>query len=452
MVKHLVLTTNLKSLNMKRLLLIPIVLAMLVGSCSKSDVWLDHNDPRIYLPQWGVSFNTAWMLETNEYPINFGVYLSGVRPDNQNENVLVTFSIKQSLITDYNNDVTQLYSGQLQALPANCYEVTGTSVTIPKGSNSGYIPVKIKVNLVNALPKVDGGGNAILYAIPFFLESASKHNLTADPRGREGLCVIELDSPRFYFWNNRNGRSAVGRRVLYGQTPITENFKVTSYGLSNDQAYTLNFAVDPSAVPPGGQLLPANAYELPLSSVEIPAGKYEASFPVKILNNNIAFRETFFLPVAITSASKYGPDTEKGVLLLRVEVKNDYEWSYVSQITSLLTQTGRAQNYSASKSPVSHDAETIRLQMSTNGTNAGTTFNNKFYRLKVIPNLTNNRKWGVELIRITGEGAADSPVSLELNPNKESYFDWEYETFYLNYRWLSGTFWVEVSEIMEAQF
>jgi len=228
------------------------------------------------------------------------------------------------------------------------------------GDNSGYIPINVFTTMVDALPKVDGGGNAILYAIPFSLESVSKYELSEDPTKKEALCVIQLDNPRFYFWVNRNGPSEVGRRMLYGATPIVENFAVTSYGLTNDQPYTLNFAVDPLAVPVGGQLLPTNAYELPVSSVEIAEGKFEANFPVKLINDNIVFLETFYLPIAITSASKYAADVDKGVLLLKVQVKNDYEWSYTSQISSLLTQTGRGDNYSAVKAPTSHDAETIR--------------------------------------------------------------------------------------------
>ncbi|MBM3419743.1 MAG: DUF1735 domain-containing protein [Bacteroidetes bacterium] len=438
---------------MKRLLIIPVLLALLVSSCDDTakTIWLDHDDPRIYIPQNGVAFNTVWVLESNEYTMNYGVYLSGVRPENQKSSITVTFSVQPQLITEYNAG-GNIYSGQVQALPANCFEISGTSTTIASGQNFATIPIKIKTDLADALPKTDAFGQPILYTIPLALESVSKYSLVEEQGRREALIVVQLDHPKFFFWNNRNGQVVIGRRVVYGFEPVTENFKVTSVGLKNDQAYTLTFAVDPAAVPVGGTILPADAYELPASTVQIPVGSYEASFPVKIINNNIAFRQTFFLPVRITATSKYSADVEKGVLVLRVEVKNDYEWSYRSIITSLLTQTGRSANYSVTKAPTTHDAETIRIQMSTNGTNAGTTFNNKFYRLKVIPNPADSRNWGLELIRITDEGTANSPVDLELNPNKTSYYDWDYETFYLNYRWRSGTFWVEVSEILSAQF
>lgn len=562
---QLVIETINTSLIMKRYLIIPILLTLLLASCDdRANVTRDYDDPRISFPNKGVAFNTAWMLDENVDYIDYQVNLSGVRPENQKSNITVTFSIKQSLIDDYNAG-TNTYSGQLQALPANCYEIEGTTAVIPSGSNSGPLPIKIHTDLVDALPKLDGGGDPIYYTIPIFLESTSKYKLVDDVTRREALAVIQVDNPRFYFWDNRNGRIPIGRRLVYGSTPMVENFKVTSYGLDNDQAYTLTFSVDPAELPSGGVILPADAYELPSTTVEIPEGAFDAPFPVKILPDNIPFLQTFYLPIKIVSVSKYSGDAVKGTLLLAVTVKNDYEWAYTSKLTSFLTQANRSANYTDSKSPVSVDAETIRIQMSINNTNAnnsdpnflpltgwtstgwtgnnsigfthvpgntdvlshpnparvgfgysvaytitgptagaagtfvvafgGSTtaavsasgtlnvtsattaanltitpsstcnrtirvtitalnsFNGKFYRLKVIPNPGNNRDWGVELIRITDEGAANSPVDLELTPTKHSYYDWDYEKFVLYYRWkdASGS-WIEVTEILEAQF
>jgi len=71
----------------------------------------------------------------------------------------------------------------------------------------------------------------------------------------------------------------------------------------------------------------------------------------------------------------------------------------------------------------------------------------------VIPNPADKRHWGVEIIRITDEGSANSPVDLELTPGMDSYYDWDYETFYLFYRWKNSSgFWIEVTEILAAQF
>jgi hypothetical protein len=444
--------TTLKSLNMKRFLIIPLLLALLLASCDDSarKIWLDHDNPLVYIPQSGVAFNTVWVLESNEYTLNYGVYLSGVRPDNQKSNITVTFSIDQTLITEYNAG-GNVYSGQVQALPANCFEVTGTTVTIPEGKNFATIPIKIKTDLTDALPKTDALSQPILYTVPLALESVSKYNLVTEAERREALIIIQLDHPKFYFWNNRNGQVPIGRRLVNIDEPVIENFKVTSYGLKNDQAYTLTFAVDPTAVPVGEQILPADAYELPSTTVQIPVGKFDAPFPVKLINSEIPFLQTFYLPIRITAASSYSADDEKGVLMLRVEAKNDYEWSYSSVIVSYLTQTGRTASYTTTKAPTSVDEYTLRIQMSTNSTNAGSSYNNKFYRLKVIPNPSDNRNWGVELIRITDEGSANSPADLELNPDKTSYFDWYYETFYLNYRWKSsGGYWIEVFEILAS--
>jgi hypothetical protein len=276
------------------------------------------------------------------------------------------------------------------------------------------------------------------------------------------LYGVKLEEPRFYFWVNRDAESSpvtIGRKVIYGETPKVENFLVTSYGLSADQSYTLTFAVDPTLVPAGQLLLPSDAYELPVTTVEIPAGSLTANFPVKIINDAVTFRQVYFLPVTISAASKYGGDPVKGTLLLRVDIKNDYEWTYVSKLSITSESTGRSASYQLNKLPTSHDESTLRIQMIRNTTIAGgttgnsNTYSEKYYRLKVIPNPSDKRNWGVEIILITDEGSNNSPATLELDPDKPSYFDWDYETFYLNYRWKhTDGKWIWASEILEAQF
>jgi hypothetical protein len=97
--------------------------------------------------------------------------------------------------------------------------------------------------------------------------------------------------------------------------------------------------------------------------------------------------------------------------------------------------------------------------MITNNTIAGgttgtsTTYNNKYYRLKIIPNAADKNKWGVQIILITDMGTSNSPATLEFRPDKESYFDWDNETFYLFYRFKhSDGKWINADEILEAQF
>lgn len=567
MVEIVVATIINKTMTMKKVIIILISFAAMFISCSKSEVWLDNGNPNIYFPQEGVSFNTAWLLDNNEYTVNFGVYLSGVRPENQNSNIDVTYSLKPSLIDAYNNDNTQQYAGRLSALPADCYEITGNVAAITKGNVSGAIPIRVFTDKLGLLPKTNAGGK-IMYTIPLSLTSTTGYELSTDTTMRKALCVIQIDYPRFYFWINRaltTTMGIVGRKVIFGQAPVEEKFRISSLGLSDTEDYTLNFDINAAAVPVGGTLLPSNAYELPSSTLTIPKGTKEGFFGVKILNDNVAFRQAFYLPVRIASASKYSADSVKGTLLLKIEAKNDYEWSYTSKINTFLTSTGRSMSYQVTKSPASYDATTLTLQLSTNGTianNAGpqeltgtgwtsagwtgdfvtgfthttgnttvlssslpavigskytisytvtgrtagtftigfggqtsaalsatgtfsptatsaanltitplTTFNGKivisiiavnsfndmYYRLKITPNPANTRKCAVELIRITDyvPSTGNSPITLELDPAQQSYYDWDYETFYLNYRWRSGgslSTWINVSEILEATF
>lgn len=83
---------------MKRIAIIITAITAILFSCSKTDVWLDYDDPSVYIPRQGVSFNTAWNLDTKEYTLDLGVYLGGVRPENQNSAIEVTFAVDQALI------------------------------------------------------------------------------------------------------------------------------------------------------------------------------------------------------------------------------------------------------------------------------------------------------------------------------------------------------------------
>jgi hypothetical protein len=459
MVMHLVKNNTKQDITMKKVLIILISIAALVSSCSKDNLWPDNTDPRIYIPRKGVSVNTAWLVDSKEYTVELGVYLSGVRPDNQTDNIDVVYKIDPTIITHYNNDITQTYAGVIVELPADCYEITGTKIAIPANEVSALIPIKIFTDKVLALGI---SLKQIKYAIPLALESSTKFDIIGDSAFKEAIYVVTIDQPRFYFWDNRNGQVTIARKLLYGQTPAVEKYRVTSYGLPSGEEYTLNFAVNAAAVPVGQQLLPAKAYELTSASVIIPANSTEAFFPMKLINDSITFRQTYYLPVSISSTSKYIPDATKGTLLLKIDVKNDYEWTYVSKISVRSYTSGRSGSYQLNKAPTSYDKETIQLQLITNNTVAGTaagstgtssTYNNKFFRLKVIPNTADSRKWGVQLILITDMGTSNSPITLEFTPGLDSYYDWEYETFYLNYRWRhTDGKWIEASEILEAQF
>jgi len=435
---------------MKRIAIILITIAAVLTACSQKDVWLDYDDPSVYIARNGVSFNTAWMYDNDECTVELGVTLSGVRPSNQNSDIEVSFQVDESVISVYNSDITQQYSGQVIMLPADCYQLTGNKVVIPSGEVDNKISIKILTDKVEAL----GMGPDDIYAIPIKLTSTTKYRLSQNAGQVESIYGVVLDNPRFYFWANRNAGSAppvLGRKVIFGQTPRVENFMVTSYGLDAKESYTLTFEVDPAMVPAGQQLLPADAYELPVNTVTIPAGSLIADFPVKIINDNVEFRKVFFLPITITAASKYGGDPVKGTLLLRVDVKNDYEWAYVSKISIFAAATGRSSSRQTNKAPTSWDENTLMVPHGYYREHLGTGYyitSGLLFKLKVIPTSDKNR-WDVEIIN---DDNTTVHSSFEQNPDIQSYYDWDNETFYLHYRWLHYGNYIYVDEILEAQF
>lgn len=435
---------------MKRIAIILIAITAALVSCSKTEVWLDHDDPVVYLSRPGVTFNKAWMVESEEYTTELGVYLGGVRPSNQESNIKVSFEIDPSLINSYNEDVSQQYAGQVMLLPADCYEITDNSVTIPEGSVSAVIPIKIFTSRVEAL----GMGADDIYVVPVRLMSTTKYRLSENEEQLESLYGITLDEPMFYFWVNRDAVSSpfeISKKVIYGEEPRIENYMITSSGTNLEESYTITVEVDPSMVPSGGELLPSDAYELPQTSIVMPVGEVMTNLPVKIVNNNVAFRQNYYLPIRITAVSKYSGDPVKGILLLKVDVKNDYEWTYVSKVTIASQATGRSASNQLTKAPTSWDENTLVL---TNGyyrehlgTGAWISYGQS-YKLRVIPTSDINR-WDVEVIL---DADTTVPDSFELDPDKESYYDWDNETFYLYYRWLHYGSYVYVTEFLEAQF
>lgn len=431
-----------------------ILIAFLFSGCSE-DIWLDHNDPRVYIPKYGFSINEAWILESGEYTIDLSAYCSGVRPDNQDQDIYVNYVLNPQLIEEYNNDISNEYSGQIVELPKDCYSFLSDNIIIPKGKSHGEVGIKINLNKMKAL-----GLNLkeIKYAIPLSLSSTSAYNLQDDKKMLGAIYCITIDEPGFYFWDNRGETTdmkEIAKKVLYDGENEESQFRIVSYGLTSGEEYTLQLEVSPEFVPQGGVLLPENAYQMPLT-VTIPANAMDAYLPVKIINNNIAFKTSYYLPVTIKSASKYGPAVRKATLLLKVEIKNDYEWNYKSLINVECEGTQRSAGYSMTKSATSQSKDVVQFLMLPNNTIAGaygtstysSRYNNNYFRLRIIPT-DNKRKYNLEMIRIDGGW---TPATLEFDPEKESYYDWDYETFHLNYRFKDqeGN-WVHVTEILEAQ-
>lgn len=428
------------------------LLAVLLAGCQKDNIWENHENPRVYIPKNGFSINKAWLLdEETEYSIVLSVYCSGLRPNKQKDEISVTYALAPELIPAYNSDVTQEYAGMITELPAECYKFTDTEIIIPKGKSHGEIPIKIDLEKMKTL---DLGLNEVKYAIPLKLQSTSLYNLHENPAMLDAIFCITIDQPNFYFWNNRDEQKEVGKKVIYDNEIETDEYLIKSYGVPLGKEYTLNIEIDPSALNPGELLLPENAYELPKTSLTIPANSSEINLPVKIINNEVEFRKSFYLPIRIVSTSKYIPHPDKSLLKIKVTIKNDYEWSYSSKMSVECEKSQRSGGYAVTKAPTSYERDIIRIQMLTNNTVAGATgtstssnkFNDKYYLLKIIPTDNKNR-WNVEIIKESG-----TPDTLELDPDKESYYDWDYETFHMNYRFKDqDNGWVYVSEILEAQ-
>ncbi len=457
---------------MKRLLILPVLAALLFNSCQE-DVWRDHENPQIYFPQQRVEdviFTTAWMYDTEEYTIPFGVYLSGVRPENQNSDINVGFAVNEALVDEYNADEANFYEGRMELLPANCYSIEGNSMTIPRGEINGSIPVRVFTEEVADLPLLNAGGDTIVYVIPLVLTSTSDYNLHSETERRIAFASVVLDTPRFYFWANRDGPVNVSRRVTDVNDPVIEEFLISAYGVHHDDDYVLTFAVDADLVPPGGELLPPEAYDLPTLTVTMESGQTTANFPVSIINDQIpeyAVSYTsspwnepvfYFLPIVIESASRYGPDEEKSVLMLRVSVRNDYEFNYQSEISRTNLVTGLTYANSFLRQPSSLGPNTLRLShVSTWGTGAGTFLNvgwphlTGFYALTVVPT-DDPRRWGVTAEAITNEGAQSTYSGFDFNED-DSYYDWSLESFFLFYRVnnAQGSQQWEIVEILEAQ-
>ena len=75
-------------------------------------------------------------------------------------------------------------------------------------------------------------------------------------------------------------------------------------------------------------------------------------------------------------------------------------------------------------------------------------FSNKYMRIKIIPT-DNPEHYDIELIKITDMSSTNnSPATLELIPDTDSYYNSVREEFVLNYRFQdSKGYWNEVTEI-----
>lgn len=421
-----------------------ICLSLVFFSCNNEEHLEDSDASQIYIPASGFSIHKAWESETGTDLINIDVYCSGLRKGGNG--ISVGYEVDESLITKYNQDITQKYSGDIEMLPAKYWSVESNKIDIPKGEVQGSLVFKIDTK---GLKESGLYYNQVKYAIPIRLTNTSEFKLHESEEKISAIVGVTLNKPVFYFGDNRNGQNTLSMRLLYAKEPIVNKYLLVSEGIDTDREYTVDIEPNPDFLADNQELLPNDAWKLETNKIKFEKGFTEASLPITLFPDKIQFLKTFYLPLTISSVSNYYIDKMRSTLLLRIEVKNDYEWAYESKMLVINKGTGRSSTHQVGKKPVSISHDEIQMQMATDKTIAGYKANNKYFNLKIIPT-DNKNKWNVELKRIKW-----SPKTLELTPDKESYYDWERETFHLFYRfkdYYDDTRYIEVEEIMEAQF
>lgn len=436
-------------------LLLPIVLSI---SCSNESV-IEDNDAyaKVYFPSNGFTLRQAWEVEGNKFPINLDVYCSGLREGSKGS-IKVGYEVDESLINAYNDDITQEYAGDITLLPGDCYSFADNEIEIPKGEVQGHLQIILDIAKMKAMGMQY---NKVQYAIPIRLKSSSSYKLHDSEQMLCTLVGIDLGKPVFYFRENRNGPSPIGVRMMYASEPTVSKQILVSEGVPSDKDYTVNIEPDPDFLSDDQPLLPADAWQLESQTVTFKKGYNTAELAIRFFTDKIAFQKTFYLPLKISSTSEYAADPSRSTLLFKIEVKNDYEWPYVSKMTMTSMgpdgkTLGMGSSLQLQKKTVSTSKDQIWVDMFAdesgwyNFMGYYAWFGGDF-EIKVTESNDKN-KWGVELM-----ATENSPYGFEPTPGKESYFDWDNETFHLFYRFIArdyySSYWeyIEVEELMEAQ-
>ena len=430
--------------------LIYIFLLVAAFACTNETVEVDNDNPLVYIPMKGFSLNEIWALEAGKDNHYLSVYCSGLY-DGADGEIAVGFQVDQQLITDYNADITQEYSGQVKELPADCYKINGTSVKIAKGENAAKIAIEFDVDKVKALPQNPGE----YYAIPIRLTSTSKYALHEDVTYTNALYAVNVKEPLFYFYTNRNGQTTQDCKVVYGKEQ-TVQYMLASTGMP-EGSYNVDVAYAPELLDDyvaGGTVIPESSFEIINPKVEFKTQNSTPNLEVKFKADGLAYKEVYYLPLTITNTSAYKADESRSTLIVKVQLKNEYEKTYLSSFNIYNDRWARTKAYSTTKSITSYDNDIVEMQMIMNKTIAGatsvtgtsTTFNDKYMRIRIIPT-DDPTHYDIELIKVTDSGSKNSPASLELIPDKDSYYNSNREEFVLNYRWKdSKGYWMEVTE------
>lgn len=430
--------------------------ALMLTSCT--DIWLDHDAPQLYFGNSGCTVNDVWTIEGESYCGNLTVYCSGIRPDSKAGSVVATFAVDNSLVEHYNEDISQQYSGQVEILPESCYSLPSSmSVTIPAGSAQVSIPIEFNLDAVKAACTNPDK----IYAVPVKLTSTDKYVLNSDETLTEAIYGIRINNPRFYFYNNRDGVVAAGKKLVIGEENLPDHFYVAAYGVPMGN-YKLDVVYDPAALEkefPGSLILPESCYTAVTTEMVYKDAGNMAVLKVEYNPEGLEYGKAYYLPLTITTA-KYDVDEAYKTIFIKVEIKNEYEGTYSSRLSVEAESTGRIGTYSVTKDIVSYTDDTIEMQVATNNTVAGgsatstsgaTTYNDKYFRLKIIPT-DNKERYNVEYILVTDKAKANNtPATFEPDPENESYYDWNGERLVLNYRWKhTDGKWINVSEILIA--
>lgn len=424
-------------------------------ACNNDTVEVDNDNPLVYIPMKGFSLNEIWTLEQGVDNHYLSVYCSGLYSGASAE-IEVGYQVDPTLVTAYNDDITQQYSGQVKELPSDCYKVDGTSVKIAKGESDAKIPIVFNIEKIKAL---DHNADEY-YVVPIRLTSTSQYNLHDDETYLNALYAINVKEPLFFFFNNRNGQAMQDCKVVYGSEQ-TMHYMLMGTGLP-EGSYNVDIAYAPELLDSyvsGGTVLPESSFEILNPNVEFETQHSTPNVDVKFKADGLAYKEEYYLPLSISETSAYEADAERSTLIVKVQLKNEYEKSYKSSFNLYNDRWQRTAAYATTKSVTSIDNDIVEIQIAMNKTIAGatsqtgtsTTFNNKYMRIKIIPT-DDPTHYDIELIKVEDSGSKNSPATLELTPGQDSYYNYNREEFVLNYRFQdSKGYWMEVTEVATAR-
>ncbi|MBQ7639611.1 MAG: DUF1735 domain-containing protein [Bacteroidales bacterium] len=459
---------------------------LVLGACTKN-IWIDNSTPMAYFPVYGYSQSTLWDVQGGTYTIPFGINIGGLRPDNRQEEITVSFAVNTAIVDAYNADITQQYSGEVLALPANCYSISGNTATVKSDEVSTSIPVVFDLAAIKAA----GLDPAKRYVVPLELTGTSKYALHDNAEMTRAMLGFKIDEPVFYFYANRAGVALTSRKLVSGSSDVIDRYLIAGTGIPSGE-YTVSVAYDPTAfanppksivLPDGCLITPEDAFRIKNPTVTYTGENNRPEIEIEYDPSKLEFLKVYCLPITITSSSAYAPvsDSTKSIFI-KMEKKNAYEKNYSSLMSITSDSTSRTAAYAPNggKDPTSYTEDIIDMQMATNATIAGagmtgtsSTYNYTYMRVKVIP--TNDKShYNVEFLRV--EETANnkhkmSPETLEADPESESYYDWSKEQFVLNYRWRQQVKkkvvnpatgktqtvtveegpWIHVSEILQAK-